>query len=1293
MGLFKKKKDDSSSEGSQKKDETPPPPKISIFQLFRYTSTVDRIMLIVGIIVSCATGLGLPLMSIIMGNVSQNFVTIGTILMNSTDPVVLKKAKDDFSHDVIQNCLQYVYLGAGIFAAGFIQASCFLVICENLSNRFRREFFYSVMRHEIAWYDKNTSGTLSNKLFDNLERVREGTGDKVGLAFQMMAQFIGGFAVAFTYDWLLTLIMMSLSPFMMICGLFLAKLLATAATKEAKQYAVAGGIAEEVLTSIRTVIAFNGQEYECKRYEEALAHGKKTGIKKSFLIGAGLASFFVIIYASYCLAFWVGTNFVYSERLKSGTVLTVFFSVMMGSMALGQAGQQFATIGTALGAAASLYEVIDRTPEIDAYSTEGVTPEKISGRIKIQNVEFTYPTRPDVPILKDVSLEAQPGQTVALVGSSGCGKSTIIQLLQRFYNPDAGKIMIDDIPIQDFNIKYLRQLVGVVSQEPNLFNTSIEQNIRYGRADVDSDAINRALKEANALDFIKSFPEGLNTLVGDRGVQMSGGQKQRIAIARALVRNPKILLLDEATSALDAESESVVQAALENASRGRTTIVIAHRLSTVRNADKIIVMKAGKVMEVGTHDTLIEQKGLYHELVHAQVFADVDDKPRVKKEAERRMSRQTSERKGSVNFKTQESKVEEPSGAPPAPEAAEKEIKRLKKELEEEGAVKANLFKILRYARPEWMYIFFAVIAALIQGAVMPAFSLFFSQIINVFSNPDKEQMKKDGHFWALMFLVLAAIQGTSMLFQCALFGVAAEGLTMRVRSKVYRNVLRQDATYFDMPKHSPGRITTRLATDAPNIKSAIDYRLGSIFNAIASICGGLGIAFYYGWQMAFLVMAIFPFMAVGQALVIKYHGGTATSDAKEMENSGKTAMEAIENIRTVQALTLQTKLYNIFCSHLDAPHSSHVSKAIIRGLTYGFANSIQFFTYAAAFRFGLFLIFDQNVHMDPQNVLRVLFAISFSFGTIGFAASYFPEYIKATFAAGLIFNMLEEEPRIDGMTNAGTLPKLSGEVKLNKVFFRYPERPAVPILQGLNVHVKPGQTLALVGPSGCGKSTVISLLERLYDPLDGAVTVDNNDLRQMNPKHLRKHIALVSQEPILFDTSIRENIVYGLQPGEYTEDEITIACEKANIHKFISELPDGYNTRVGEKGAQLSGGQKQRIAIARALIRNPKILLLDEATSALDTESEKQVQIALDAAAKDRTCIVVAHRLSTIVNAGCIMVVKNGQVVEQGTHTELMAKRGAYFALTQKQSSNQAGGEFDTGMVVEDDDDENMKF
>ncbi|RCN51734.1 ABC transporter, ATP-binding protein [Ancylostoma caninum] len=1152
---------------------------------------------------------------------------------------------------------------------------CFLTVCENLVNQLRREFFKAILRQDITWFDKNHSGTLATKLFDNLERVKEGTGDKLGLMIQFVAQFFGGFVVAFSYDWKLTLIMMSLAPFMIICGAFIAKLMATAATREAKKYAVAGGIAEEVLTSMRTVIAFNGQPFECQRYDKALADGRSTGIKKSFYIGLGLALTFLIMFSSYCLAFWVGTDFVFKNQMNGGTVMTVFFSVMMGSMALGQAGPQFAVLGTAMGAAGSLYQIIDREPEIDAYSTEGVRPTNLKGKISISNLKFTYPTRPDVPILQGVSFEANPGETVALVGSSGCGKSTIIQLLLRYYNPLDGKITIDGVEIDKINIEFLRNYIGVVSQEPMLFNTTIEQNIRYGRENVTEGEITAALRKANAYNFVQSFPDGIKTNVGDRGTQMSGGQKQRIAIARALVRDPKVLLLDEATSALDAESEHVVQQALENASKGRTTIVIAHRLSTIRNADKIVAMKDGEVVEVGTHDELIARKGLYYELVNAQVFADVEDKSG----DDLKRGGSTSSRKSSTSslhsreLKRLKSQLSHSDEVPEAidqndPKKAEKDLERLKKELAEEGAVKANLFKILRYARPEWPFLALAVCSSVVQGCVFPAFSLFFSQIIDVFSKPPGDpSLKSEGHFWALMFLVLGGVEAITMIVQCFFFGMSAERLTMRLRSKVFHNVMRMDATYFDMPRHSPGKITTRLATDAPNIKSAIDFRLGSVFNSVVSVCCGIGIAFYFGWQMALLTIAIFPLAGVGQAIQMKFMSGRATADAKEMENSGKIAMEAIENIRTVQALTLEHRLHAQFCRHLDGPHKTSRRRAVMQGISYGFASSIFYFLYASAFRFGLWLIIRGT--LQPMNVLRVLFAISFTAGSMGFASAYFPEYIKATFAAGLIFNMLQEEPRIDGMTTSGKKPKLSGSVTLNNVYFKYPERPDVPILQGLDVSVKPGETLALVGPSGCGKSTVISLLERLYDPLDGVVAVDGNDLREMNPTHLRSHIALVSQEPILFDTSIRDNIVYGLPPGSVTEAAIVEVAQKANIHKFISELPDGYDTRVGEKGTQLSGGQKQRIAIARALIRNPKILLLDEATSALDTESEKLVQEALDKASEGRTCIVVAHRLSTVVNANCIMVVKAGKVVEKGTHNELMQAKGAYWALTQKQN------------------------
>ncbi|KAK0397961.1 hypothetical protein QR680_002359 [Steinernema hermaphroditum] len=1292
MPFFKKKVGDINDEekDATNKEQPEEQKKVSIIQLFRYASKFDLLLIVVGSVVAVGTGLGFPFMSVIFGDITQSFINATMVINdvhididNESVPFSELYNLSRFQTDIVNNCLDYVYLGIAMFIAATVQVMCFLVAGENMIHRMRIAFLRAILRQDIPWYDKHNSGTLTTKLFDNLERVKEGTGDKCALLIQFVSQFFAGLAIAFSYDWRLTLIMVSLSPFIMLCGAFIAKLMANSATREAEKYAIAGSVAEEVLTSIRTVVSFNGQEKECSRYNKALQAGKIDGIMKSIYVGVGLALTFLIIFSSYTLAFWVGTDYVVWGWIEPSTLLTVFFSVMLGSMAMGQAGPQFAVIGTAQGAAAAIFDIIDREPEIDSYSEDGIRPERVEGRIVVNDVRFQYPTRPDIPILKGVSFTVNPGETVALVGSSGCGKSTIVQLLLRYYNPHSGSITIDGHEISLINIRHLRNLIGVVSQEPILFNCSIKQNIMYGNDDISEEDIVRACRKANAETFIKDLPEKYETLVGDRGTQLSGGQKQRIAIARALVRDPKILLLDEATSALDAESESIVQEALEKASKGRTTLIIAHRLSTIRNADKIIAIKGGEVQEVGKHEELMAQKGLYYELVNAQVFADVEKVNNQEKavlerqfsdmSARSRFSSTSSVKRDGARFTGRLMSVDENDedapkfGAPGEQPDVKSETKRLQKDLEKEGAKPANLFSILKYARPEWIFIIIAVVAATIQGCVFPAFSLFFTEILTVFTTTDKEEMSRKGHFWALMFLVLGVVQGVTMFSQAFFFGMSAERLTMRLRAMLFRNVMRMDIAYFDQPNHSSGKISTRLATDTPNVKSAIDYRLGSVFSAVVSVGCGIGIAFYYGWQMALLVVAIFPLGGVGQALQMKYIEGRAKADAKELENSGKTAMEAIENIRTVQALTLEDRFHRAFCEHLAYPHSTSTRKSIVQGFTYGFSNSIFYFLYSAAFRFGLYLIIKRI--LIPMHVMKVLFAISFTAGSMGFASAYFPEYIKARFAAGIIFKMLGETPKIDGLSKNGKRPDINGRVHFNDLHFSYPERPGVRILKGLNLTVQPGQTLALVGPSGCGKSTVISLLERFYDPLDGQVVVDSTNLCEINPGHIRSQMALVSQEPILFDCSIRENIIYGLDAESITDAQIEEVARLANIHKFISDLPDGMNTRVGEKGTQLSGGQKQRIAIARALIRKPKILLLDEATSALDTESEKVVQEALDRASEGRTCIIIAHRLATVVNADCIAVVTDGVVIEKGTHSELMNLQGAYYKLTQKQN------------------------
>ncbi|ELU12562.1 hypothetical protein CAPTEDRAFT_117973, partial [Capitella teleta] len=398
------------------------------------------------------------------------------------------------------------------------------------------------------------------------------------------------------------------------------QMLTSATSKELDAYARAGAVAQEVLSSLRTVIAFGGQAKECKRYNDNLAIAKKFGVKKTTASGGGMGMIYFIIFACYALAFWYGSKLVREEEhYTAGVMLTVFMAVVFGAFGLGNAAPNLKNVATARGAAYSLWEILDRQPLIDSSSPEGEKLGQVDGNIEFKEVHFKYPSRPDVPILRGLNLKANVGQTVALVGPSGCGKSTTVQLLQRFYDPCEGEILIDGHNIKDLNIKFLRDHIGLVSQEPILFATTIRENIQYGRENVTDAEIEQATKMSNAYDFIMKLPQRFDTMCGERGAQLSGGQKQRIAIARALVRDPKILLLDEATSALDTESEATVQAALDKAREGRTTLVIAHRLSTVKNADLIVGFKDGVAHEMGTHNELMALEGIYYKLVTNQV--------------------------------------------------------------------------------------------------------------------------------------------------------------------------------------------------------------------------------------------------------------------------------------------------------------------------------------------------------------------------------------------------------------------------------------------------------------------------------------------------------------------------------------------------------------------------------------------------------------------------------------------------------------------------------------------------
>ncbi|KAF5398721.1 Multidrug resistance protein 2 [Paragonimus heterotremus] len=579
---------------------------------------------------------------------------------------------------------------------------------------------------------------------------------------------------------------------------------------------------------------------------------------------------------------------------------------------------------------------------------------------------------------------------------------------------------------------------------------------------------------------------------------------------------------------------------------------------------------------------------------------------------------------------------------------------------------KSPIGRLLKINRPELKYIVLGCICAIIAGAVQPSFAILYSEVYSIFplilSNPSEADRKTS--LICGMMALLGFIRFLSMLAQGYFFGVSGERLTKRIRALYFECILRQEIGWFDRPENQAGALTANLATQASRLKLISGSQLGTIMEAVVLAVASLVIGFVFSWQLTLLFLAFFPLIVISGMFQVRSMagGGKMEEDMTMM----RVAQEAINNDRTVFTLTLEEHFYQKFLKVMRDDRKAVIRECLMFGLVYALTQSVTFFAFAAVFALGIHLI-DMRV-IGYLALFRVFSVMNMGAQSLGRTASFGPEAKRASKSARTIFATIDRQSQIPA--DEGEMPQkpFQGRVTFSHVYFRYPTRKELRILKNFSHTVEPGQTVALVGQSGCGKSTLLQLVQRFYDPSDhgpdSGVFFDQWNLRDLAPSWIRKQIGIVSQEPNLFDMTFEENIAYGDNSRDVSMEEITEAARQANIHDFISTLPDGYQTMAGQRGSQLSGGQKQRIAIARALLRKPALLLLDEATSALDNESERVVQQALDAAMGSRTSLVVAHRLSTVQEADLIVVLESGRKIETGPPAALMAAKGAFYAL-----------------------------
>ena len=853
-----------------KKQIDTPSVAVNFPKLWRYATRNDKLMIFAASLCAIGGVTVVPLMTVIFGSLSGNLSGLQTgAISYASFPTILNS-----------KILYFVYLAIGEFIMIYVATVGYIYTGDHVASKVREEYLRAILRQNVGNFDKLGAGEITTRITADTSLIQDGISEKVALTLTGVATFISAFVIGFIRDWKLTLICSCTVVAIVVVMGNGPRFIVKYNKKSLASYALSGSVAEEVLSSIRNAVAFGTQDKLAKQYDLHLIEAEKWSFRLKASLGVFIAFVLMFIFLNYGLAFWMGSRFLTDGSVSLSQILTIILAIIIGAFSLGHVGPHVQAFTAAVAAASKIYATIDRKSPLDPTSDYGEILKFVEGDVEFRNIKHIYPSRAEVVVMDNVNLLAPAGKTTALVGASGSGKSTVIGLVERFYDPVGGAVFLDGHDISKLNLRWLRRQIALVQQEPVLFSETITDNIRNGligsRFEQESEEhqterIIHAAKMANAHDFISSLPEGYETNVGELGFLLSGGQKQRIAIARAVVSDPKILLLDEATSALDTKSEGIVQAALEKASKGRTTIVIAHRVSTIKTADNIVVMQQGRIVEQGTHGELLERRSAYYNLVNAQRIGQAREQT-AEDEAEREkamlmeeeFTRVTSSAFGSRSIDSDDDGKLALGKTNPTKSVSSKILAKNKDTKEKKHSLWSLIRFISSFNKRERYWMLLGLAFSIIAGGGQPTQGVFFSKSIVALSAPLylKNQIRSEVSFWALMYLMLGLVQFIAMSTQRIAFAYCSERLIHRARDRAFRTMLRQDISFFDDEENSVGALTSFLSTEITHLAGISGATLGTVLSCSTTLLAAIIISLAIGWKLSIVTNVHHSFRA-----------------------------------------------------------------------------------------------------------------------------------------------------------------------------------------------------------------------------------------------------------------------------------------------------------------------------------------------------------------------------------------------------------------------------------------------